>query len=102
LTQSYIKSIKIPTLSLSAMAQRPWVLLLLAVPALLLFSPRGTAAASGQALLQPQLRILAVPLLPTSPTMDMMAVLAELKARCVSCKRQACMHTFDRVQQPTL
>jgi len=32
---------------------------------------------------QPQLRVLAVPLLPTSPTMDMMAVAAELKARCV-------------------
>ena len=27
------------------------------------------------------LKVLAVPLLPTSPTMDMMAVVAELKAR---------------------
>lgn len=30
---------------------------------------------------QRNLRILAVPLLPTSPTMDMMAVMVEMKAR---------------------
>jgi hypothetical protein len=29
----------------------------------------------------PQLRVLAVPLLPTSPSMDMMAVMVELRAR---------------------
>lgn len=52
------------------------MLLLLSVATLLL-----SVDARVTALQQPQLRILAVPLLPTSPTMDMMAVLAELKAR---------------------
>lgn len=59
------------------------VLLLLAVPALLLVLEARVIAAS-ESLQQPQLRIVAVPLLPTSPTMDMMAVLAELKARSVA------------------
>lgn len=54
-------------------------------------------ASKGQ-LSQPQLRVLAVPLLPTSPTMDMMAVAAELKARCV----RTCMQWWSAMSEMTL
>lgn len=58
---------------------RPLMVLMLCLLLPLTIATAATAAGS----IHGQLRILAVPLLPTSPALDMMAVLAELSSRCV-------------------